>query len=193
MKECKEVSHDNDDGLRVGRDDHFELSCSLCLVLYFWEKGGDRTISSCCTLSATVIWQFDTYTHTHTYGHAPGVCWCCRWGRGDSPDLWSRASALQQQSPGHISAQPGGPLLQEKPTAHCPTLLNAPQWEGLLCKDTHGSRPHTKTHRSTSLKCIPQVVDLHLRTRHSKYPFMVETWWTDRLEVFVCRKMGQSQ
>lgn len=35
MKERKEVSHHNDDGFRVGRDDHLELCCSLCIILYF--------------------------------------------------------------------------------------------------------------------------------------------------------------
>lgn len=35
MKKCEEVSHDNDDRLRERRDDSFDLSGSLCLVLYF--------------------------------------------------------------------------------------------------------------------------------------------------------------
>lgn len=35
MKECKEVSHYDDDRFGVGGDDRFELSGSLRLVLYF--------------------------------------------------------------------------------------------------------------------------------------------------------------
>lgn len=82
-------------------------------------------------------WHFSA--HTQTYWHVPGVGWCFQWGKGDLSDLWSRASTLQQQSPGHISAQPGDPLLQGKPTAHCPTLLKLHSvWGGgVLYIDIH--------------------------------------------------------
>lgn len=145
MKECKEVSHDNDDRLRVGRDDRFELSRSLCLVLYFWEEGVDRKMSSClCALSHT---HWHVNTRTQTYGHAPGVGWCFQWGREDSPDLWSRASTLQQRSPGHMSAQPGDPLLQGKPTAPCPTLLKLHSEEGATLYGYIRVMPtHSQTH-----------------------------------------------
>lgn len=35
---------------------------------------------------------------------------------------------------------------------------------------------HKLTYLPTSFKCISNVIDLHLRTWHPKYPFMVKTW-----------------
>lgn len=43
----------------------------------------------------------------------------------------------------------------------------------------HRLRSHTN--RPTSLKRIPQIINFHLRTWHSKNPFMMEPWWTDML------------
>ena len=121
-------------------------------------------------------WADSTHTQSHTHEHGPGVGWCCQWGRVDSPDLWSRASALQPQSPCQTSAQRGGPLLQASDTV--PHIINTPRWgEGFYSM----MAPHTKTHRPTSLKSVPQVVDFRLRPRNPKYPFMVETWRTDSL------------
>lgn len=119
MKECKEISHDNDNWFWIGKDDRFELGCPLCLVLYFWEKVIKDTWVCLCNIS----WHFNIHNQSHTHGHAPGVGWCCQGGRGDSPDPWSRASILQPQSPCHMFAQLVDPLLQGKPTAHCLTLL----------------------------------------------------------------------
>lgn len=113
----------------------------------FLRKGDEREISYCCALSVTLISHFNTCAHTHTYERAPEVGWCFRWGRGDSPDLWSRASALQRQSPGHISVQPVGPLLQGKPTAHCPTLLMLTGGGGRHSVRMHTS--HRNTHKNT--------------------------------------------
>lgn len=127
-------------------------------------------------------WHFSA--HTQTYWPVPGVGWCFQWGKGDLSDPWSRASTLQQQSPGHISAQPGDPLLQGTPTAHCPTLLKLHSvWGGVgvgVCT-LHRYILSSHINTLTSFKRISQVIDLHLRTWHSKYPFMVETWLTARL------------
>ena len=86
------------------------------------------------------------HIHPHTHGPAPGVGWCCPWGRGDSPDFWSRVSARQPQSPVHIAAQPGGPLLQEKHTAHCPTLLmRHSEWGNSMRRQLERANTHKNT------------------------------------------------
>lgn len=156
MQKCKQVSHDNDDGLGVGGDDMFEPSCPFCLSLNFCGKQAMKG----------------------------------RW----SPTV--RTHSIQQHSLlTGMFQELAGALCGKERFLQCSEveLQHSSNWIQVICTLRQGILSYegniqlsnkygggwswlTNTHSATSFKCISKVIDLHLRTWHPKYPFVVKTW-----------------
>lgn len=120
-----------------GKEEMTALSCAALSASFFISEGnetirrGKKADDEADTL-LTLLRAPSDLQAGQTYECAPAAGPCSPWGPKGSPATWSRASALLPQSQGRISVPPGDPLLQGKPTVHCPKLLRACTWRAQL-------------------------------------------------------------
>lgn len=165
MQKRKQVSHDNDDRLGVGGDGDFELSHSFCLPLDFW---GKQAMKGSDLPSYTLIPYITLLT---------GMLQELAVALAGKERLLQSSEVELQHSSDRIQVIR---TLREGILSYEGNKQPTDQYRGGWCRDSN-------TYSATSFECISKVIDLQLRTRHPKYPFMVKTWKTDMIVCPFCQ------